>query len=432
MTQQELFDSPGGSEAPPTDLSAEASAKVDAPSPRILTVTELTRKIRKCLENQFSNVNVVGEISNLRRPASGHIYFTLKDDSSQLRIVMFRGMQRGLRFEIEDGLRIKIFGDISVYSARGEYQLIAVRITPDGLGALQQAFLKLKEKLQTEGLFDEEKKKPIPPYPSRVALVTSGTGAAVSDMLRMIRSRSESVDVVIYPVRVQGKEAAEEIADAIHHLNKLGGFDTIITGRGGGSIEDLWAFNEEVVARAIYASRIPVISAVGHEIDVTISDLVADKRALTPTEAGEIVVPDTRLLIREIANTAQAAARAIIRMLENARGRLQLLASAYSMRKPVHLLREKIQRVDDAAARITLALSHRLEVCGERVKNVSGRLQAISPVAVLERGYSVTLKEDGTAVKSFEEVKPGDNISTILSKGKLTSRVKQSKRGHSL
>ncbi len=392
--------------------------------PKALTVTELTGRIRECLEEQFPGVRVVGEISNLRRPASGHIYLTLKDESSQLRVVMFRNMQGGLRFEIEDGLRVKVFGDISVYGARGEYQLIARGVTPDGLGPFQQAFLKLKEKLAADGLFDKEKKRSIPQFPAKIAIVTSKTGAAVMDMLRMIRSRSASVDVVIYPVKVQGKGAAEEIAGAIRHLNEIGGFDTIITGRGGGSIEDLWAFNEEIVARAICASRTPIISAVGHEIDVTISDLVADVRALTPTEAGEIVVQDTGTVVGEIMNRAETARRLIGRLLENVRNKLDLLAGALSMRTPVHLLREKVQTVDDAAARITLALSHRLTMYRERLKGASGRLAAISPVAVLERGYSVTLDEKGEVLRSARGIHAGHRLSTILSDGKITSEVK--------
>jgi exodeoxyribonuclease VII large subunit len=390
-----------------------------------LTVTEITGRIRESLEAGFPDVTVVGEISNMRRPASGHIYLTLKDEKAQLRVVMFRGMQRGLTFEPEDGLRVRARGDISVYAARGEYQLIARGMMPDGVGALQQAFLKLKEKLADEGLFDDEKKKPIPPYPTRIAIVTSETGAAIRDMLRMIRSRSGSVDVALYPVRVQGEGSGDEIAAAIAHLNRLGGFDTIIIGRGGGSIEDLWAFNEEAVARAIYASKIPLISAVGHEIDITISDLVADRRALTPTEAGEIVVPDTESLLREIETAADGAASALTRILDGARHRLRLLGRTLAMRRPVHLLREKMQRVDDTAARIGTALSHLIALSRQKLKGIEGRLEAISPLAVLERGYSVTLDGKGKTLHSAAQVKPGDEISTVLSEGRVTSEVRK-------
>jgi len=390
-----------------------------------LTVSEITGQVRDCLAAGFPDVTVVGEISNMRRPASGHIYLTLKDEKAQLRVVMFRGMQRGLTFEPEDGLRVRVRGDISVYAARGEYQLMARRMMPDGLGALQQAFLKLKEKLSEEGLFDDAHKEPIPPYPTRIAIVTSETGAAIRDMLRMIRSRSTSVDVVLYPVRVQGDGSGDEIAAAITHLNRLGGFDTIVIGRGGGSIEDLWAFNEEVVARAIYASKIPLISAVGHEIDITISDLVADRRALTPTEAGEIVVPDTESLLRDIQATADGAASALTRMLDHVRHRLRLLGRTLAMRRPLHLLREKMQRVDDTAARIATAISHLMELSRHRLKGVEGRLQAISPLAVLERGYSVTLDGKGRALQSSSQVKPGDEISTVLSKGRVVSEVRK-------
>jgi len=393
-----------------------------------LTVSEITGRIRQSLEAGFRDVTVVGEISNMRRPASGHIYLTLKDEKSQLRLVMFRGMQKGLTFDPEDGLRVRARGDISVYAARGEYQLIARGITPDGLGALQQAFLKLKERLADEGLFHDDKKKPIPAHPTRIAIVTSETGAAIRDMLRMIRSRSRNVDVTLYPVRVQGEGSAHEIAAAIAHLNKLGGFDTIIIGRGGGSIEDLWAFNEEVVARAIYASKIPLISAVGHEIDVTISDLVADRRALTPTEAGEIVVPDTETLLGEIQATADSAASALTRILDSAHHRLRLLGRTLSMRRPVHLLREKMQRVDDTAARIGTALSHLIELSRQKLKGVEGRLEAISPLAVLERGYSVTLDGKGRTLHSSSQLKPGDDITTVLSEGRIASKVTKAEK----
>ncbi len=448
----------------------EASELFDTPlveEPRFLSVSRITANIKRCLEDGFPDARVVGEISNFRRPASGHMYLTLKDEQAQLKVVMFRGMQKGLRFEPADGLKVRVTGGITVYGPRGDYQLIARSMMLDGLGPLQQAFIKLKEKLGAQGLFDPDIKKPIPAYPSRIAIVTSPTGAAVMDMLKMIRSRNRGVDVVIYPVRVQGDEAAGEIAQAIYQLNEIGGpdrlsetdspdqrretgdsdqtsgvggsdqasgiggidqemggFDTIIVGRGGGSIEDLWAFNEEIVARAIHASEIPVISAVGHEIDFTIADLVADRRALTPTEAGEIVVPDTRSLAAAVDAQADAALRALERLLEGMRGRLRLLTGSYAARRPVHLLREKAQRLDDVSARISLTLSHLFDGCLQQAKGVSGRLEAISPLAVLERGYSITLDSDGKTVRSAAQVGKGDILSTRFAEGTIESEVR--------
>ncbi|MEK7359226.1 MAG: exodeoxyribonuclease VII large subunit, partial [Planctomycetota bacterium] len=258
---------------------------------KVLTITELTRRIRGSIEQEFFNIWVVGEVSNFKRATSGHVYLTLKDSGAQLQAVIFKSLASRLKFEVKDGMQIVAFGSITVYDARGQYQLIVENVEPKGIGALQLAFLQLKERLEKEGLFDPCHKKPLPLLPKTIAIVTSPTGAAIRDILNVINRRFARVKILIYPVKVQGEGAALEISQAINDLNNIPDIDVMIVGRGGGSLEDLWAFNEEVVARSIYASKIPVISAVGHEINVTISDLVADKRALTPTEAGELVVP---------------------------------------------------------------------------------------------------------------------------------------------
>jgi exodeoxyribonuclease VII large subunit len=267
---------------------------VELPLRYILTVSELTQEIKEILEERFPEVWVEGEISNLRIPPSGHIYFTLKDDTSQIRAVLFKMQARTLRFAPEDGLHVVCRGRVSLYEKRGDYQLILESMEPKGIGALQLAFVQLKEKLEKEGLFDPARKKPIPMVPQKVGVITSPTGAVIRDMLHILNRRFENLHILLYPVRVQGEEASREIAEAVKYFNQRTDVDVIIVGRGGGSLEDLWAFNEEAVARAIYHSKIPIISAVGHETDYTISDFVADLRAPTPSAAAELVVRDKR------------------------------------------------------------------------------------------------------------------------------------------
>ena len=284
---------PSQKEPPPVQPETE-------PRPHIFTVSEITAAVRGVLEDVFDAVWIEGEISNLRVPASGHNYFILKDGKAQIKCVMFRNYRSGLKFAPEDGDQVLLFGRVSVYEARGEYQVIVETMEPRGLGALQKAFEQLKEKLDKEGLFKDEKKKPIPEFPWKVGIITSETGAAVRDILNIMQRRNPKVSVLLYPVKVQGDGAAEEIAEAIETMNQRKDVEVLIVGRGGGSIEDLWAFNEEVVARAIYKSKIPVISAVGHEIDFTIADFVADLRAPTPSAAAELAVPVLEDTARQI------------------------------------------------------------------------------------------------------------------------------------
>ena len=398
----------------------------------ILTVSELTHRIRRSLEDEFDYVTVVGEVSNLRRPASGHIYVTLKDEGAQVSVVIWRSTAARLRFDLEDGMAVILSGSLTVYEPRGSYQIVASSIKPKGMGALQLAFLQLREKLEKEGLFRPEWKKPLPALPACVGVVTSATGAAIHDILTVIARRFPPAHVVLRPVRVQGAGAAEEIAEAIADFNAWGGADVLIVGRGGGSLEDLWAFNEEVVARAIHASKIPIISAVGHEIDVTISDLVADRRALTPSEAAEIVLPKLSDLTAHLDTLRGRLAAALRSQVDLARAKLRRLRESYAFRAPLDTIRRHEQRLDELSGSATLAMRRRLQSCRERLAGAAGRLNALSPLRVLERGYSITrLPDGGRVVRNAADVQPGDAIETVLSRGRLLSRVETSQGSNS-
>jgi exodeoxyribonuclease VII large subunit len=388
----------------------------------VLTVGDLTRRVRACLEDAFERVSVVGELSNVRRPASGHVYLTLKDADAQIAAVIWRSTARRLRFDLEDGTEVIVTGNLTVYEPRGSYQIIISSIKPKGMGALQLAFLQLRDRLADEGLFRPEAKQPLPLLPACVGVVTSATGAAIRDILTVIGRRFPPARVVLRPVRVQGEGAAAEIAQAIAEFNDWGGADVLIVGRGGGSLEDLWAFNEEVVARAIHASRIPVISAVGHEIDVTIADLVADRRALTPSEAAEIVLPRLDDLTDHLGSLRDHLAGALRGQLELARARLERLS--YGFRAPLERIRLHEQRLDDLANGAALALRRRIESCRECLGGAFGRLQALGPLRVLERGSSRTrAAEPGRVVRRAGAVALGQTIETILHRGRLASRV---------
>jgi exodeoxyribonuclease VII large subunit len=391
---------------------------------RIYSVSELTRLVKSSLEERFGWVWVVGEISNLRRPRSGHHYFTLKDERAQLRAVMWRPLAARLRFDLADGMEVIVGGGITVYEPRGEYQIIVEALEPRGIGALELAFQQLKEKLAAEGLFDAAHKKPIPMLPRHVAIVTSPTGAAIRDILQIINRRFPRVRLTLYPVAVQGEGAAEEIAHAIGALNRLGGFDVMITGRGGGSLEDLWAFNEEVVARAIFASRVPVISAVGHEIDTTISDLVADVRARTPSEAAELVVPDEQALVSRLESLRDKLVGLVRRELQECKAKLAGYRSLLRPRLLVEAVRLRQQHVDDISQRLQLAVARHLERCRHLLEALAGKLEHLSPLKVLARGYSITRKpETGEVIKAAAQVSPGEKIQSLLARGSIASRV---------
>ncbi len=391
---------------------------------KFFTVSEISRGIKTSLEHKFSNVGVLGEISNVRKPSSGHVYLTLKDKNSQLQAVVFRNSASRIKFELKDGMEVISFGSITVYEPRGQYQLIINKIEPKGIGALQLAFQQLKEKLEKEGLFDHAHKKTIPLIPQKIGIVTSPTGAAIKDILNIIDRRFANVEILIYPVKVQGEGAAQEIAKAITELNNYPDIDVIIAGRGGGSMEDLWAFNEEVVARSIYNSRIPIISAVGHEIDITIADLVADKRALTPSEAGELVVPRKDLLIEKIEKFKARLLQSLTGKLRLSKEKLVRIANSYAMKQPFDRLNRWQQRLDEFAQRLNLNITHALNTEREKLSGIAGKLESLSPLNVLKRGYTITTRlEDNKSLRDIIDLSKGDKIKTNLSKGSIISEI---------
>lgn len=389
-----------------------------------LTISELNEIIKGTLESQLDAVWVVGEISNLRVPPSGHCYFTLKDDKSQIAAVMFRRQGAALRFAPENGMEVLCFGRVSLYPVRGDLQLYVETMEPRGQGALYLAFEQLKQKLALEGLFEPERKRRLPFLPASIGIVTSDKGAALYDMLRVIGDRFPDRRVVICPVKVQGEGAAEEIAAAIAQLDRLGEVDVMIVGRGGGSLEDLWAFNEEIVARAIFASTVPVISAVGHEIDFTIADFVADERAPTPTAAAEMVVPRRAELEEQLLGLQDALLRGTQIKFEMAKDSLRGLVKRLG--DPGRKLRENQQRLDDLSLDLARRFQERLRRLRERLAQGMGRLDALSPLAVLDRGYSIAHKlPEESIVKDAGSLSLGDRLRVTFAKGKALCRVEE-------
>jgi exodeoxyribonuclease VII large subunit len=365
------------------------------------SVSELTERIKQSLESEFDEVAIRAEVSNLARPRSGHIYFTLKDDSASIRAVLWKNDARRLAFDLTDGLAVRCAGRVTVYPPRGEYQIVLRQIEPEGIGALELAFRQRYARLAQEGLFDQERKRPLPRYPRRIVIVTSPSGAAVRDLLQVTDRRWRQAEILIAPTRVQGTGSDREVVAAIALANQVAGADVLIVARGGGSQEDLWTFNEEIVVRAIAASKLPVISAIGHEIDVTLSDLAADKRALTPTEAGELCVPDASDVIIHIDRLAE---------------RLRLAGSSR--------LRDARLRLDRLAERVRHSLERGLVARRHSLARLAASLQALSPLAVLARGYSMTFRADGkTLIRARDEVQSGDLIQTRLAAGEIQSRV---------
>ena len=390
------------------------------------TVSQITHQIKDSLEGDFPSVAVVGEVSNFVRAKSGHLYFTIKDEGAQLRAVMWRGAASRMRFEIEDGLNIVALGAIEVYPPRGSYQLVAGELIPAGVGPLELAFRQLHDKLQAEGLFDSERKRPLPPMPKRIALITSPTGAAVRDMLQVLTRRWPGCDVVVVPVPVQGGEAAPRIAAALRSIHRVPGVEVVITGRGGGSLEDLWAFNEEIVARAIADCRLPVVSAVGHEIDVTIADLVADRRALTPSEAAELVVPVQDDLRRGIDQLATRLERGIRGRIRHPKLLLDQLSNRRWLKRPFELIRDRERRLDELENRSRRALQTRLAGERQRIAAMAACLDALNPLAVLSRGYSITFRDgEQKPLRDPRDLQPGDRLRTRLADGEVVSRVEE-------
>lgn len=389
----------------------------------ILTVTELTQKIRILLQDAFPNVWVEGEISNFRVPTSGHFYFSLKDEMSQIKVVMWRSNNRFLKFEPKDGLHVIVKGSITVFESRGEYQLNAEYVEPKGIGALQLRFEQLKERLEKEGLFDKSKKKAIPFLPQKIAIVTSPKGAVIQDILSIIERRSANVEILIYPVRVQGEGSEYEIAEAIDMINKFQEIEVIILARGGGSIEDLWAFNEEIVARAIFRSKIPIISAVGHETDFTIADFVADLRAETPSSAAQIVTQNKLELINIIENNMVRLRSTILRIIDYWKLRHEQVAKR--LISPQQRVNNMKQRLDELSERIEINFRNFIKMKGKVLELVSNKLNALSPLAVLERGYSITQKiTTNQIIRDVKELSVGEEVSVRVHKGRFTTIVK--------
>ena len=396
---------------------------------RIYSVSELTRNIRLVLEQSFGTVWVEGEVSNFTRHQSGHMYFSIKDNESLLSCVFFRGVNTGLKFEIKSGMQVLCFGRISVYNKRGQYQLYVDKIEPKGAGALQIAFEQLKEKLNKEGLFDKTRKKQIPYLPQRVGVITSPTGAAIRDILNILKRRYSNIEIILNPTAVQGESAKHEIAEAIDVFNTLGNVDVIILGRGGGSLEDLWAFNEEIVARAIFASKIPIISAVGHEIDWTISDFVADFRAATPSAAAELVIPRKEDLEGAVKNFTDRLKVALLSRVDFLKEKLKALEGAYIFKEPMNIITQREQEVDDLCQALYSKGDLIVRFKKEAMKIVAGKLEALSPLAILNRGYSITMRENnGEILKDAGSLKKKELVRTKFAKGEIISKVEGVKR----
>ena len=441
-----------------------------APERKVWSVSELTERIRDLLASEFTDIWVEGEISNCHAAQSGHLYFTLKDPRAQARCVCFRNQVRLLKFHPEDGLHVTVRGSVGVYEPRGEYQIYVEYLEPVGLGALQLAFEQLKKRLEAEGLFEPARKKPLPVLPRRIGLLTSPRGAAVRDVVRILRRRFPNVHLILYPVRVQGEGAAAEIVEAIRYFNRKQLVDVMILARGGGSLEDLWAFNEEMLARGISASTIPIISGVGHETDFTIADFVADVRASTPSAAAEIVVQTRREFDQHILRLEQGMSKRMQYLLLEARHRLQELAAHRGFQRLEEMLRQYRQQLDELTGRLAVALRTRLELVRRRFSIAQTRIAAFdfrariaglrlrleqrsgdlrvrlerflaakrqrlerlmlqlderSPLRLLERGYAICYDAAGNVVRATEQVAIGDEVAVQLARGRLAAEVKK-------
>ena len=398
-------------------------------SPSVLSVSQVNQYLKGLMDRDelLSALYVRGEISNYKCYPSGHHYFSLKDGESTLRCVMFRREAASLRFRPENGMQVIAAGRVAVYPRDGAYQLYCVRLTPEGVGDLQVAFEQLKEKLRREGLFDPEAKKPLPRFPRRIALVTSPAGAAVRDMIRILGARWPLSEVIVLPVRVQGEEAPGEISAAITYADRAGLVDVIITGRGGGSMEDLWAFNDERVARAIFACRTPVISAVGHEPDVTIADFVADVRAATPSNAAELAVPDRDEVLAALAQYRGRLEKAVGRRLEAARSAWTRCRTSPTLTRPEEQIQNRRLALDGQGLRLAHALQRRLGGERERYARTAAKLDALSPFKVLARGYAIPQDGEGRVITSAGALTPGERLTLTMADGQADCVVKESR-----
>lgn len=399
--------------------------------PGALTVTQLNEYVKRLIDTtpQLSDVYVKGEISNFKNHYStGHFYFTLKDEGGQLRAVMFKSSASKMKFMPEDGMKVTAHGRISAFVRDGTYQMYCDSMEPDGVGALYIAFEQLKKKLEYEGLFDPSRKKPLPKIPTRVGIITSATGAAIRDMINVCGRRFPYAKLVLYPALVQGPDAPPQLISGMNYFNTTRSVDVIIIGRGGGSIEDLWAFNDEGLARAVAASSIPVISAVGHETDFTICDFVADRRAPTPSAAAELAVPDTNELKRKISNIITREADVIGMMLVQRRERLDILSKTRAMTNPMNFIDDRRMTTDLLFDRLVRSEVREIEVKKAEMSREAGKLNALNPLSVISRGYSAVYKSDGTLVKSVDDVSAGDKIEFKTIGGEAVCTVDEIRR----
>jgi exodeoxyribonuclease VII large subunit len=393
----------------------------------ILSITAITQRIKYALETNFQYIWVEGEISNFKLHTSGHLYFTLKDEGAQLSAVCWRSRVSTLGFMPEPGMKVFASGSITVYPPRGAYQLEVTSLKPAGLGALQAAFEQLKKKLSEEGLFDQGHKRPIPQFPTSIGIVTSETGAAIKDIISVISRRFSSVELILCPVAVQGVGAAEEIAEGIRMFNRYGKIDVLIVGRGGGSMEDLWAFNEEIVARAIYDSNIPVISAVGHEVDFTIADFVADLRAPTPSAAAELAVPYRSELLDSLRNISYTLNRQVTAIISSSKEHIGNMIASYTFGKPRDMLHTAFQRLDDSERNLTIRSGHLFELTRQKFSTLQYRLLALDHKAALRRGFAI-VRKNGLAVQSAAALKKGDDVNIGFHDGEIDARITREKQ----
>ena len=391
----------------------------------IYPVSDFVRLTREIIEQHFSHVWLIGEISNFSRPQSGHWYFSLKDGSAQIRCAMFRSSNQQIRFQPQDGMHVLVCAKASIYEARGEFQLIVSYLEEQGTGALQRAFEQLKEKLFKEGLFDERYKKPIPRYPQRIGVVTSKTGAAIQDVLSVLKRRAPYVDIMIYPTLVQGAQASDQIIHAIEVANEHAECDVLLLVRGGGSLEDLWSFNKERVARAIFKSQIPIVTGIGHEVDFTIADFVADYRAPTPSAAAEMVSPDKNKLLEQLKQYEKRLIFAMKNHLSDHQKSIVWLQKRLQQAHPLRQIQAQSQRIDHLLVRIVSAQHRLLEEKKSQVQSLARSLHAMSPLATLDRGYSILMSKEGQVITDVKAVEVGDFVMAKLSVGQLGCRVEE-------
>ncbi len=398
----------------------------DSQHPRAISVSDLSYLIKNCLEETFPEAWVVGEISNLTQPSSGHIYMTLKDDHAQLRSVVWRTTAQRMQFDLKNGMKVVCRGSIDLYPPRGAYQLVCNYLEPVGMGSLQLAFKKLHAKLQSEGLFEAHRKKSIPVIPKKIGLITSPTGAAIRDFLQVLKRRWNGVDILLFPSRVQGEGAERQLANAIRRANQIQDRpDVLVLTRGGGSLEDLWCFNEELLVREIASSEIPIISAVGHEIDVTLSDLAADVRALTPSEAAERIVPQKSAIVNLLNERGESLKNSLRNVAQIANYRLESIAKSHSFTRPMANIQNKFQTVDENSEKLSRAMERQLENRLNQLKRLAIQLESVSPLGVFQRGYSITTDSNNELLSSIHDTEKDALIKTRVTDGTIISVVQK-------